>query len=286
MTTCSASPARSRPVSTKTQVSCVADGFVDQDRGDRRIDPARQAADHLPVADLRADGGDLGGAEAGHAPCRGAPGDVPHEVGDQLGAVGRVDHLGVELDAVVTARLVGDGGERRTVADRDRREAGRQVGDQVAVAHPHLVALAGCPDAVEQAARGGHLDEGAAELAAVAREHPAAELFGEQLLAVADAEDGNVAVEQRLRGARAAGVAHRGGAARQDDAAGLEARDGGLGRLERHDLAIDSGLADTAGDQLGDLAAEVEDEDRFGGRDGFHGCGYPLAAPVSRSTRR
>ena len=39
----------------------------------------------------------------------------------------------------------------------------------------------------------------------------------------------------------------------------------GAARLEGDDLAIDTGLADAAGDQLGDLTAEVEDEDRVGG---------------------
>ncbi len=33
----------------------IADGFVDQDRGDRAVDAAGQAADHLLVADLLAD---------------------------------------------------------------------------------------------------------------------------------------------------------------------------------------------------------------------------------------
>ena len=38
----------------------IADRFVDQHRGDRAVDAARQAADHPPVADLLADVGDLG----------------------------------------------------------------------------------------------------------------------------------------------------------------------------------------------------------------------------------
>ena len=38
---------------------------------------------------------------------------------DQLGAVRRVHDLGVELHGVETARLVGDGGERRVLAGGD-----------------------------------------------------------------------------------------------------------------------------------------------------------------------
>ena len=35
--------------------------------------------------------------------------------------------------------------------------------------------------------------------------------------------------------------------------------------VERPDFAVDAGLAQAAGDQLGDLAAEVQDQDAFGG---------------------
>ena len=66
---------------------------------------------------------------------------------------GRVHDLGVELRAVEAARLVGD--RRRRARSRTRRcaEAGRQRGDPVAVAHPHRIALAHLPDAVEQRRR-------------------------------------------------------------------------------------------------------------------------------------
>ena len=42
----------------------LADRLVDQHRGDRAVDAARQAADHPALADLLADVGDLGVAEA------------------------------------------------------------------------------------------------------------------------------------------------------------------------------------------------------------------------------
>ena len=54
----------------------VADRLVDQHRGDRGIDAAGQAADHPALPDLRADAGDLGGAEAGHGPGAGQAGDA------------------------------------------------------------------------------------------------------------------------------------------------------------------------------------------------------------------
>ena len=67
-------------------------------------------------------------------------------------------------------------------------KAGRQAGDAVAVAHPHRIALAGLPDAVEESAGLDDLDLGAAEFAGMAALDRAAELLGHGLLAVADAE--------------------------------------------------------------------------------------------------
>ena len=159
-----------------------------------------------------------------------------------------------------------------------RREARRQAGDAVAVAHPHDVALAGLPDAVEQRALGADGDLGAAELAVVAALDLAAELLGHRHLAVADAEHRHAGLEDRLRRARAALVGHRGRAAGEDHRLGLRASaKAALGVLERRDLAIDPGLAHPPGDQLGHLAAEIDDQQLVvegGGGDGF-GHGVP-----------
>ncbi len=97
------------------------------------------------VADLLADLRDLGLAVGGHGPVAGEAADAMDEVGDKLAAVGRVDHLGVELGAVEPALFVGDDREGRAVADGDDLEAGRKSGDLVAVAHPDLVAFADVP---------------------------------------------------------------------------------------------------------------------------------------------
>lgn len=187
----------------------LADRLVDQHRGDRAVDAARQAAQHALAADLFADLGDLGGAELGHRPVARAAADVADEIRDQLGAIGGVDDLGVELRAIIAAIVVGDQRERRAVADRDDTEAGGELGDAVAVAHPHLVAFADLPQSVEKDAGLGDGQEGAAEFAVAlavgaAGLDPAAELLAHHLLAVADAEDREAAVEDRLRRARAA----------------------------------------------------------------------------------
>ena len=180
---------------------------------------------------------------------------------EQPRAVRRVDDLHVELRGVELAVLVGDGREGRAFRGGDGLEAWRDGGDAVAVAHPHLVALALLPHAVEQRVGLLHLDEGLAEFAVVGGLHLAAQLGAHGLLAIADAEHGKAAGEDPVRRAGAAALMHGGGAARQDDA--LEARPVQrlFGRLEGDDLRIDPRLADAPGDELGDLGAEVDDED-------------------------
>ena len=244
----------------------VADRLVDEQRRDRRIDSARQAAEHAFAADLGADFGDLGGAEARHRPCRIDPGNVLHEVGEKLAAVGGVDDLGVELHAVAAGFVTGDGGERRAVRDGDGAVPGRDGFDPVAMAHPDLVALALRPDAVEERAVGGDVDEGAAEFAVGRDVDLAAGLRAQGLFAVADAEDRHVGGKNCRRNLRRANVGGRCRAARQNNRTRGEPGKGLAAAGERDDLAIDPRLADTAGDQLGDLAAEIENEDRVAGR--------------------
>ncbi len=166
----------------------------------------------------------------------------------------------MELGGVELPRLVGDGREGRALAGGDHPEA---LGDRrhpIAMAHPHLVALALAPDAVEEGIGGLHLDEGLAELPMVRGLHGAAELGAHGLLAIADAEHGKSATEHGIGGPRASPLMDRGRPARQDDA--LEARpvEGLFGRLEGHDFRVDARLADPPGDELGDLRAEIDDQ--------------------------
>jgi hypothetical protein len=121
------------------------------------------------------------------------------------------------------------------------------------------------PQPVEQSGGGNDLDERAAELLPVGGDDLAAELLVERLLAVADAEQGQTAVEHDLRSAGALRVDDRGGAAGEDDALRLEAAERLFRRVERRDFGIDAGFADATRDELCHLAAEVDDEDGFGG---------------------
>ena len=122
------------------------------------------------------------------------------------------------------------------------------------------MALAGRPVGIEQRALGFDLDIGAAELAMMAALDLAAELGRHGHLAVADAEHGHAGIEDRLRRARRAGLVHGFRPAREDHALGAHLAEGGFRLLERDDLAIDALLADAAGDQLGDLTAEIDNQ--------------------------
>ena len=239
----------------------VADRLVDQHRGDRAVDAAGEAADHPLAADPGADVGDRLVAVGGHGPVA----DEAREVGEvlqQARAVDGVVDLGVELHGVEAARRVADDGEGGVRRGGEDLEARRQRGDAVAVAHPDLLA-AGEEEAVEERVAGvaGGGEIGAAELGVVAALDPAAERVHHRLLAVADAEHRHAEREDLGVGAGAAGVGDAGGAAGEDDRLRAEGgEEGGGHAVEGVDLAVDARLAQPAGDQLGDLAAEIDDE--------------------------
>ena len=184
------------------QVKLVADRLVDQHRGHRRIHPARQAADHPPLPHLRADASDLGGAEARHRPGARQTQHAMGEVAQQRGAMRRVHHLRMEQQPVEPPRVIGDGGERRALAHAHHTETRRQPRHAVAMAHPDLLAPALVPDALEQHAVVGQIDERAAELAMVRALHLAAQLVAHRLHAVADAQHRHAGLEHALRRAR------------------------------------------------------------------------------------
>ena len=117
------------------------------------------------------------------------------------------------------------------------------------------------PHAVEQGGGREDLDIGPTEFRRVAALDRAAKLLAQGLLAIADGEDRNAALEDLHRRAGTARLRNRRRPAGQDHRLRLQPRER-FGRLrERVDFAIDPRLAHTAGDQLRDLRAEVDDED-------------------------
>ena len=157
----------------------IADRLVDQHRRDRGIDAARQAADHPRFADLSADTRDLLVAESGHRPVALEAGDLEEEVREELRAIGRMNHLGVEHRRVIAALLIRRDGVGRVLRHRIDPEAFRQARHAVAMAHPDRIAPARPPHAVEQGAGFEDLDIRPAEFRRVAALHLAAELLAQ-----------------------------------------------------------------------------------------------------------
>ena len=75
---------RSRPLSTRMQDELRADGPVEQRRHDRRIDAARQSADHAVVADRRRMSLDRLLGKIAQPPGAVAVADVGEKVGQHL----------------------------------------------------------------------------------------------------------------------------------------------------------------------------------------------------------
>ena len=136
--------------------------LADEDRGDRRVDAAREPAEDDSVRHRLADLLDGRLPEARHRPARRAAARVVEEGLEHLGAVLGVLDLGVELEAVEPADRVLEGRDGRVRRPRRHREA---LGDGlhvVAVAHPDRLGRA--ERAQEPPA--GHVDDGPAVLPA------------------------------------------------------------------------------------------------------------------------
>ena len=242
----------------------VANCLVQQGRGDRRIDAARQAQHDVAVTHLAADAVEDLRVKHRHRPVAAAAGDLVSKVAQQFRPLRRVRDLGVKQRAVKTPAVVGDRGKGGGFAGGDRAKSGRQRIDLVAVAHPHLRALALGPQPVEQQAVVENVDKRAAELLVLAQRDAAAQFVAHRLHAVTNAEHRNTEAEDDVGGARGGALSDRGRPARQDDRARSEIADRPLGDSKRVDLAIDTALAHAARDQLRHLAAEIENQDAIG----------------------
>src|SRR6516165_2174576 len=242
----------------------VADRLVQQHRRDGGIDPAREAADDISIADLTTNFVDRLGAKPRHCPVAAAARKLMSEVAQQLGALGSMCNLGMENGAVKAPVVVSDRGIGCGLARGNRTETRRQRVDPVAMAHPHLLARALRPQSVEQQAVVEDIDKGATELLMLASGNSAAQFIANRLHDVADPEHRDTEPKDEFRRARRSALGQRRGAAGQDDRARREVTDLVFADRVRVDLAIDPALAHPARDQLGHLAAEIEDQDAVG----------------------
>ena len=176
------------------------------------------------------------------------------------GAVFGVQHLGVELHGVQPARLVLHGGNRAVGGVGDDLKAGGSLFDVVVVAHPADV-LGG--QGVKQRAFGVQIDQRLAVFTLGGLADVAAEGVHHQLAAVADAQNGHTpGVNIGVDGGRIRQIGTV-GAAGKDNALGVLGLDFGQVGAVRIDFAIHVAFADTAGDQLVILAAEIQNDNGF-----------------------
>ena len=109
------------------------------------------------------------------------------------------------------------------------------------------------------------LELGSAVLPGVVAIDLAPELTRDQLGSVADAENRNPELVDLGIDDRCALDSNALRAAAEDDADGPAGGELGWGRRSRHDLGMHARLANPAGDQLGVLSAEIDDQHRFMG---------------------
>ena len=225
----------------------------------RGIDAARKSEHDLVVAQLFAQFAHGGFHETLRCPLLLAAADTCDEVFQQLHAVGRMVHFGVELDA---PRLLALDMERRDahvfragddlIVRRNRR-------DRIAVRHPYLRGFGQA--AHQRVVSIAHREHGAAIFAAGGGLHLAAEGRCEELRAVADAQQGQFALNGRKIGCRSVLVPYGEGAARQNHTPHRSVERRNL--VEGVDFAIDAQLAHTPRDELRVLRTEVENQDFF-----------------------
>ncbi len=230
------------------------------------IDAARESADDQSVragvggmaVDTLADACDGLLDEVGSRPGGLDAGDALDEVAQDVLAARGVNDLGMELDAVEVS--VGRGQTRigGRIGLRGRVEAIRQPGDRIAVAHPDRLLTV---DVGEEAVMLRDRHARGAIFATLCREDVATELERHHLRAVADPEHRDASAPDGRIGARGFRVVDRHRPAREDDRPGPPALELGNRRVVRQQLGVHVELADAAGDQLRELAAEVEDGD-------------------------
>ena len=113
----------------------------------------------------------------------------------------------------------------------------------------------------EQRAGRAHFNLGIAELPFLGAGHPAAELLGHGLHAVADPQNRNAAIKQAFRRPGTTQLGHRFRPTGKDNPFRVELIKLFIGDIERPDLTVNADLANAACNELGVLGAEIENQD-------------------------
>ncbi len=207
--------------------------------------------------------------------------DTEEEVAQQLGSLRCVPDLGVELHRPDVARGIGDAGHGIGGAGGERK-AGGQFQGFIAMGHPDVERFREAGK--QRNLRAGHDgDLGMAVLALIRGAHLAAEMMSDKLQAIADAEDRESQGQDGGIGGRCVRVVNGAGASGEDQADGMMGSDFSDGSGTGKDDGEDILLSDAAGDELGVLAAKIQDDDRGG----IHVLVFqPFWISVNRSRRR
>ena len=234
----------------------VADRLVDEQRRNRRVDPAREGAKDSFVPDSCANETDLLLDDRCGRPGRRNGRHVVEEVLQDLLPVRRVHDLGVELDAVQPLRAMLERGDRRRRRrGRDGRPF-RRSRDRVPVAHPDR--LLGRQIVEELGVR--RLEARLPELGDPGPLDGAPEVPRHQLHPVTDPECGHAELEDPgIEIGRVVAV-HRGRPAGEDESRGVAPRDLVSRQPVAHELRVHARLAHAPRDQLAVLPPEIDDE--------------------------
>ena len=180
----------------------------------------------------------------------------------------------MELHGVELARLVGHAGDGGGGVAGDDLEAGRQLGDLVAMAHPDIqqavtFVVHAVLNVAEQRGMPMCSNFRIAELAVECILNLAAQLSRHGLHAVTDAQYGYSQFKHGLRGLGGFILINGIRTAGKNNAGRFEVADELVVHVPGVQFAVNVGLAHAAGNQLGVLGTEVENEDFLVG----HGMG-------------
>ncbi len=175
----------------------------------------------------------------------------------------RVIDLRMELDAVKVAACILDGGHRRIVCLGHNFKSQRYFFHMIAVAHPDRT----FPLNKKTAPKGPWFvladQVGMAVFTFAGRYNLSPEVTGQELHAIADAEDRNAQFEEGFLYCWRAVIINGFGAARENYALRVIFPDGFNIHVKGMQFAIYMGFTDTPRNQLGVLGTEIKDENFF-----------------------
>ena len=179
-----------------------------------------------------------------------------------------VGDLGMELDTVEGLLHVTNRGERTGIGGSEGNECVIETRHLIAMAHPDRGERR---DAAQQSFGGTDLESSSSVFPCRSGLDDATEQFAAQLHSVTNAQYRNTQFKQSRIAARRPRLADAGRPTRKDDALGSKRTKGFQRGRGSHQEAECTGLSHSARDELGILAAKIEDQDGFmwGGNGGF-----------------